>query len=277
MADPPLRWRRLFLVASALSLVTVALGRFLSSRESARVGTRTPARTCRLVIRGQLSKSQTNVSGANFHRAARSVQQHSRISRSVCIDSAGPPVYIRFVDGQEETFNARALSATRTIELSTTFAAAATDSTVGAVLMHELVHLAVADEIGERFVPSWYSEGIAHELSGTVSCEDSVFFALNLELARERGESSLEGSRRALQLLGEDDRAATAMAFTALSKHFKQSGLQGFHRAVRAGGFHSAVESAVGKPASEFLRSWAENVSRTAALREESPPCQARS
>lgn len=262
MASTQWSSHRTLWMAFVLLLVSVASGRMMHREDRGDDDARRFKSTCQLSFKGRPVGGARQDSKAAFDRVSSLLARYASGTRLFCVELAGEPFQVHFVEPADEGFRGRALAGTRTVEVSTLFATGAPDSVLNAVVIHELVHLALAEVVARRPIPSWYSEGVAHSLAGTVTCEDSLFFTLNVELAVAAGGDAELGARRALQLLGEDDRAATAMVFSKLAAHIDHAGLQSFHETVRSQGFYSAVQGISGQPVSDLLRTWAESTSR---------------
>lgn len=253
-----MRWR--WIVGWLLLVVAVASGRIARDRGGA-VDEDSARDRCDLRFVGHLVSDESSRQGSEeSQRVAGLLGEVAAREHGLCVFlGGGEPFRIRLAMLDESNAQARAFAADRLIELDRRLVLTSSDSALVPVLAHEIAHLALADAVRHRAIEPWYLEGAAHTYAGTVSCEDSVAFALNVHLGSSTSGRDAKVSRRALRLLGNLDRAATTSAFGFVRRYFGQGGIEEFHALIRARGFFVAVEATTGNPYGDFLRTWADS------------------
>lgn len=242
--------RTLFSLAAVLGLSACSGGIVADADVASREG-------CELTLFGRPTVIDSRY-GQDNSRATVSQRLRAIAGRPgpLCLAFAGPSIRVEIVDFDDDVVHALANPTSRSIQLDRRLANGLDKEALDAAIVHELVHLAVADAVPGSLMADWYDEGIAHSFAGTVSCEDSLRFQVDVELALAGEQAGSLGEARSLQLLHQLDRFAVANAYSALRRRLNVSTAT-FHAHARRRGFEWAVLHCTGASVGSVLIDWA--------------------
>jgi len=191
---------------------------------------------------------------------------------SLCIHLGTDSVSIvLFVDSAARSAHATASLERKTIFLSRSSVAEASQTWLDAMLRHEFAHLALEAQVSHLVLPAWYSEGYANHVGQSVSCTDSA--TAFVELALAAAQSPTERDSSALSLLQYGNRLATASAYVFAKRTTKRD-VSKFHQSVRRLGFEGALRETTSGYQASLLAAWARSFSAESGGLEALPQCR---
>lgn len=170
-------------------------------------------------------------------RLKRAIERERASPNSLCGLLANQSIAVRITRGRDNGVLGHTSLDGRYLSISERVLAREDARQLSIVLRHELAHLVILRRVPSEMAPLWYHEGLAHLLSGSLSCDAHVFGSIELEAAIASGTLEDHVTRR----LQDSDPYIASLAVALLHGELTADNLDDLLTRLRRYGFDKVV------------------------------------